>query len=90
MELESQLVDKDLTLNVTLSAKNRIQELGFDVVNGARPMTRVIQEKIKVPLSEILLKIKKPSGTVEIDYSKKNEKFLIKILSHKKKIKLST
>ena len=47
MELESQLVEKDLTLNVTLSAKNRIQELGFDVVNGARPMARVIQKKLK-------------------------------------------
>ena len=60
MELESQLVEKDLTLNVTLSAKNRIQELGFDVINGARPMARVIQEKIKIPLSEILLKKKNP------------------------------
>ena len=90
MELESQLVEKDLTLNVTLSAKNKIQELGFDVVNGARPMARVIQEKIKIPLSEILLKTKKPSGTIDIDYSKKNEKFLIKILSQRKKIKLST
>ena len=90
MELESQLVDKDLTLNVSLSAKNRIQELGFDVINGARPMARVIQEKIKIPLSEILLKTKKPSGTIGIDYSKKNEKFLIKILSHRKKIKIST
>ena len=35
--------------------------------------------KIKIPLSEILLKTKKPSGTIDIDYSKKNEKFLIKI-----------
>ena len=90
MELESQLVDKDLTLNVTASAKTRIQELGFDVINGARPMARVIQEKLKIPLSEILLKTKKPTGTIYIDYDNKNEKFLIKVISHKNKIKLST
>tara|TARA_B100000963_G_scaffold205814_1_gene179239 strand:- start:403 stop:2673 length:2271 start_codon:yes stop_codon:yes gene_type:complete len=90
MELESQLVDKDLTLNVTASAKNRIQELGFDVINGARPMARVIQDKIKIPLSEILLKTKKPTGTINIDYSQKNEKFSIKVISHKNKIKLSS
>ncbi len=90
MELESQLVDKDLTLSVTAAAKNRIQELGFDVVNGARPMARVIQEKIKIPLSEILLKTKKPNGTINIDYINKNEKFLIKVIPHKNKIKLST
>ena len=45
MELESQLVDKDVTLNVTASAKNKIQDLGFDIVNGARPMAKVTQEK---------------------------------------------
>ena len=90
MELESQLVDKDLTLNVTASAKTRIQELGFDVINGARPMARVIQEKLKIPLSEILLKTKRPTGTIYIDYDNKNKKFLIKVISHKNKIKLST
>ncbi len=90
MELESQLVDKDLTLNVTASAKNKIQELGFDVINGARPMARVIQEKLKIPLSEILLKTKKPTGTIYIDYDNKSEKFSIKVISHKNKIKLSS
>ena len=43
MELESQLVDKDLTLNNCV-AKTKIQELGFDFVNGARPMARVIKK----------------------------------------------
>ena len=53
-------------------------------------MARVIQEKIKIPLSEILLKTKKPNGTINIDYINKNEKFLIKVIPHKNKIKLST
>ena len=59
MELESLLIDKDLSLNVSKLAKQRILELGFDVLNGARPMGRIIEEKIKIPLSEFILKSKK-------------------------------
>ena len=42
--------------------------LGFDIINGARPMERVIQEKIKIPLAEIILKTKIESGSIKIDY----------------------
>ena len=59
MELESLLMDKDLNLNVSKFAKQKILELGFDILNGARPMGRVIEEKIKIPLSELILKSKK-------------------------------
>ena len=38
MELESLLMDKDLNLNVSKFAKQKILELGFDILNGARPM----------------------------------------------------
>jgi len=46
--------------------------------------------KLKIPLSEILLKTKKPAGTIYIDFNNKSEKFSIKVISHKNKIKLST
>ena len=58
MELESQLIDKNLSLNVTSIAKKKILDLGFDQTSGARPMARIIQEKIKIPLSEFILKSK--------------------------------
>ena len=85
MELESQLVDKDVTLNVTASAKNKIQDLGFDTINGARPMAKVIQEKIKIPISEFILKSKKLSGFIKIDYSSKEDKFKIEVVERKQK-----
>ena len=58
MELESLLIDKNLNLNVKF-AKQKLFELGFDFVNGARPMARIIEQKIKIPLSEFILKSKK-------------------------------
>ena len=83
MELETLLVDKDLTLNVSEKVKKKVQDLGFDKNNGARPMARVIQEKIKVPLSEIILKSKQSSGTVFIDLNRDNS-FKITIKKNEK------
>ena len=62
MELESLLLDKNLNLNVSKFAKQKLFELGFDFVNGARPMARIIEQKIKIPLSEFILKSKEISG----------------------------
>ena len=58
MELESLLIDKNLSLNVSKLAK-QLFELGFDFLNGARPMARIIEQKIKIPLSEFYFKIKR-------------------------------
>ena len=77
MELETLLVDKDMNLSVSSAAKKKLLELGFDIINGARPMARVIQEKIKVPLSEILLSLKKPLGTFKVDFDQTKDKFII-------------
>ena len=84
MELELILLEKDLSLTVTQNAKKKIEELGFDINNGARPMARVIQEKIKIPLSEIILKTKYKEGNVFIDYSRTKDLFIIKIEDEKK------
>ena len=85
MELESQLVDKDVTLNVSVLAKNKIQELGFDIINGARPMAKVIQEKIKIPISELILKSKNLSGFIKVDYCNQENRFKIEVVERKQK-----
>ena len=85
MELESQLMDKNLSLNVTSAAKKMILDLGFDLVSGARPMARVIQEKIKIPLSEFILKSKNPTGTIKVDFSKNKKKFILQYDSKEEK-----
>ena len=77
MELESLLIHKNLNLNVSKFAKQKLFELGFDFVNGARPMARIIEQKIKIPLSEFILKSKEISGEIKVCFNKKEGDFEI-------------
>ena len=55
IELETQLDQKKVTMDVDAEAKVWLAEHGHDPIMGARPMSRLIQEKIKQPLAEQLL-----------------------------------
>ncbi|MCX7555233.1 ATP-dependent Clp protease ATP-binding subunit ClpA [Xanthomonadaceae bacterium JHOS43] len=55
IELETQLQEKHVALNVDADARRWLAEHGFDPQMGARPMARVLQEKIKRPLADELL-----------------------------------
>ena len=48
IELEGQLEEKRVILDVDEEARAWLAEHGFDVLMGARPMARVIQEHIKL------------------------------------------
>jgi len=54
-ELEGQLADRNVHLTVDADARAWLAERGYDPKMGARPMARLIQEKIKKPLAEQLL-----------------------------------
>lgn len=54
-ELEGQLEDKGVFLEVSPEAREWLAEHGYDAKMGARPMARLIREKISKPLSEELL-----------------------------------
>ncbi|MEY4210120.1 MAG: ATP-dependent Clp protease ATP-binding subunit ClpA, partial [Pseudomonadota bacterium] len=54
-ELEALLADKNVTLSLDAGARNWLALRGYDAKMGARPMARLIQEKIKKPLAEDLL-----------------------------------
>jgi len=54
-ELEAVLSDKDVTLSLSSEAREWLALKGYDSKMGARPMARLIQEKIKKPLAEDLL-----------------------------------
>ena len=54
-ELEGQLEEKKVALAVEPAAREWLAKHGYDEKMGARPMARVIQEKIKRPLAEELL-----------------------------------
>ena len=66
-KLESQLADRNVTIELTDAARNWLGEKGYDKQNGARPLARLIAEKIKKPLAEEVLfgKLAK-GGTVKI------------------------
>ncbi len=55
LELEAQLADRDVDIELTDEAKAWLSEKGYDRLNGARPFARLIQEKIKKPLTDELL-----------------------------------
>jgi ATP-dependent Clp protease ATP-binding subunit ClpA len=68
IELEAQLHEKNVTLSATPSARDWLAQHGFDPLMGARPMARVIQDKIKRPLADELLFGKLANGgRVDID-----------------------
>ena len=54
-ELQAQLDEKHVVLHVDEAAKVWLAEKGYDVTMGARPMARLIQDKIKRPLAEQIL-----------------------------------
>jgi ATP-dependent Clp protease ATP-binding subunit ClpA len=54
-ELQGQLDDKRVMLNVSDEARLWLAEHGYDEKMGARPMARLVQEKIKKPLAEKIL-----------------------------------
>jgi ATP-dependent Clp protease ATP-binding subunit ClpA len=54
-ELTAQLLDRKVAFTATDAAVARLAELGYDPLNGARPMARVIREQIKRPLADDLL-----------------------------------
>lgn len=55
MELETQLGQKGVTLDIDIAARRWLAQHGYDPQMGARPMARVIKEKLKKPMAEELL-----------------------------------
>ena len=54
-ELEAVLAEKNVTMSLGADARIWLAERGYDEKMGARPMARLIQEKVKKPLAEDLL-----------------------------------
>ncbi len=54
-EVQAQLIEKNVTIELTDAARRWLAEKGFDKLFGARPMARLIHQKIKEPLAEEIL-----------------------------------
>ncbi|MFZ4657716.1 MAG: ATP-dependent Clp protease ATP-binding subunit [Caldilineaceae bacterium] len=67
--LRLQLTEQEVTLKITEAARMAIAEAGFDPDYGARPLRRVIQNRIQDTLSEQLLANRFVAGdTIQVDY----------------------
>jgi len=73
MELELQLEDRNVTIELNGPAREMLAKKGYDEKFGARPLARVIQEKIKKPLAEELLFGKLAKGGVVLVKVRKNK-----------------
>ncbi|MFQ3249887.1 ATP-dependent Clp protease ATP-binding subunit ClpA [Glaciecola sp.] len=71
IELQAQLDQKGVSLEVSEKARNWLAKKGYDKSMGARPMARIIQEKLKKELaSELLFGKLSNGGEVKVDFSK--------------------
>jgi ATP-dependent Clp protease ATP-binding subunit ClpB len=68
-KLEGQLTEAGITVRVTDEAKRHLAEEGFDPTYGARPLKRVIQQRLANRLATALLNGEiEENGTVEIGW----------------------
>ncbi len=67
-ELNGQLAEKRVLVKLTEEAREWLAKNGFDARYGARPMSRLIHDKIKQPLaSEVLFGKLTDGGSVQVD-----------------------
>ncbi len=91
LELEAQLIDRDVTFDLTPEATRWLGEKGYDDSFGARPLARVIQEHIKKPLAdEILFGKLKNGGTVRVLLDRENDKLAFEFIAERKPAAVDT
>lgn len=67
--LRLQMAEQDMVLELTEAARKAIADAGYDPDYGARPLRRVIQNKVQDPLSEAILSGKfVPGDKILTDY----------------------
>mgnify|MGYP001166272119 FL=1 len=83
VELETQLDNKNVFIQISEKAALWIGKEGYDENMGARPLSRLIQEKIKKPIAEQILygKLSK-GGNIKLDL--KNNELTFEYLPFKK------
>jgi len=68
-EISQKLAAKNIEFKTSKKLRNWLAEKGYDVSYGARPLGRLIQDKIKKPLTDELLfgKLAKSGGKILVD-----------------------
>jgi ATP-dependent Clp protease ATP-binding subunit ClpA len=68
-ELRTSLKNKNIKLSVTENMIDHLARIGYDPAMGARPLSRKIDEIIKVPLSKKILFEKLENCNITVDWS---------------------
>ncbi len=72
--LSERLTRLDMQLDISDAALNKLAEVGFDPVFGARPLKRAIQQHIENPVSKMILEGKfGPQDVIPVDVDKKGD-----------------
>jgi len=67
-ELTAQLAERKVRIELTEAARKLLAEKGFDPTFGARPLSRVIEDQVKRPLTEeLLFGTLETGGTATVD-----------------------
>lgn len=67
--LADRLYEREMYLQVSVAARERLAEVGYDPALGARPLRRAVQRLIEDPLSEKILNGEAVTGdTISIDF----------------------
>ena len=85
VEMQVQLDSKNVALKVEESAVDWFQEHGYSESMGARPMGRLIQDKLKKAIAEDILFGKLASGGGQVVVSAKDGKIVLEMISQVEK-----
>jgi ATP-dependent Clp protease ATP-binding subunit ClpB len=67
--LQAQLAEAGLSIQLTEEARKQLASEGFDPTYGARPLKRVIQQRLANPLATALLEERiRPGSTIEVGW----------------------
>jgi len=76
-DLQKRLAERDIRIELSDAARDRLGEAGFDPVYGARPLKRAIQQQVENPLAEAILRGDfGPGQTIRIDAEAEGLSFL--------------
>ena len=68
-EIENRLIDINVKINLTDNAKNYFIDNGYDEYYGARPLKRLVNNKLETTLAKKLINNEiKPNTTINVDF----------------------
>jgi ATP-dependent Clp protease ATP-binding subunit ClpA len=71
------MTDKGITVTIDDIARKKLLEEGFDSKMGARPLQRVINTRIKLPLSKKILFDEIKDQKLNVTYDSDNDEYTI-------------